>query len=255
MPPSRKDSMKAGLCPDYPVMVNDWLSSTKIALMTPAEEGAFWRLLCHAWNDPGCNLPADDATLAALSRLGSAWKRSGPRIRECFQADPSRPGTIFNSVQRASREAQDRRIQGARDHARAAANSRWHRMPEHSASKAGTVPEGMPKNASSPVSPLPSLLPPLHATEQRVNGGCVPQTQEGDAFGSRGKRQAARAKILDGVPTVATLFEYGRGYGSSGIPEPVCTDFHNMMSRRGWYRPDGALIDWRRSLVRFWRRT
>ena len=107
--------MKAGLCPDYPVMVNDWLSSTKITLLTPAEEGAFWRLLCHAWNEPDCTLPNDDKALASLSRLGASWAQgSGTTIRSCFDADPARPGRIFNAVQRATREIQMGRIADAK---------------------------------------------------------------------------------------------------------------------------------------------
>lgn len=41
--------------------------------MSPAEEGAYIRLLCHMWLDPECSIPDDDETLAKLSRLGEMW--------------------------------------------------------------------------------------------------------------------------------------------------------------------------------------
>ena len=63
----------------------DWLSSTAISLMTPAEEGAYLRLLCHAWMDPMCSLPDDDAQLAILSRLGPHWKHASLKIRAKFE--------------------------------------------------------------------------------------------------------------------------------------------------------------------------
>src|SRR5882724_5977113 len=102
-------------------MVNDWLSSTSVALMTPAEEGAFFRLLCHAWNEPRCCLPGDDTTLSVLSRLGADWKGSAARIRSCFQSDAQSKGMIFNPKQRGVRADQQKRIDAAKEHGRKAA--------------------------------------------------------------------------------------------------------------------------------------
>jgi uncharacterized protein YdaU (DUF1376 family) len=155
--------MKPGMCPDFPVMVNDWLSSTAVTLMTVAEEGAYWRLLCHAWNDPGCLLPDDDASLAALSRLGDAWNQgSGAKIRRCFTTDPERPGFIYNVRQRATRIEQQRRIERA--------NTKCAIMRDAKERKRGQSlqePLEAPLKASlqeplqalsSPLSPLPSPL-------------------------------------------------------------------------------------------------
>lgn len=77
--------MAKGKAPAFLFYPGDWLSSTSIALMTPAEEGAYIRLLCHEWNDPDCSLPSDDESLAALSRLGASWAKSGPKIMRNFQ--------------------------------------------------------------------------------------------------------------------------------------------------------------------------
>lgn len=71
--------------PAFPFYPNDWLSSTQIALMTPAEEGAYIRLLCIAWNEPDCGLPDDEEQLARLSRLGADWNKvSYNRVIACF---------------------------------------------------------------------------------------------------------------------------------------------------------------------------
>jgi len=145
--------------------------------MSPAQEGAFFRLLCHAWNDPECCLPDDDNTLAVLSRLGKDWKKSAKIIRARFERDAKRPGHIFNQKQRAVRQAQRARIDAARDHARVAAAGRWKKpamkpaMPEHNPSTTQAMPETMPKNASVLSTHLPSPI-----THKEVRGRFAPPT-------------------------------------------------------------------------------
>jgi uncharacterized protein YdaU (DUF1376 family) len=80
--------------PYFPFFVNNWLGSARIAVMTPAEEGAYLRLLCYAWQDDKCSLPSDDASLAMLSRLGEAWNNgSGVKIKACFE---EHDGRLYN---------------------------------------------------------------------------------------------------------------------------------------------------------------
>lgn len=72
--------------PAFQFYPGDWLGSTSIALMSPAEEGGYIRLLCHAWNDEKCSLPDDDDALAQLSRLGEGWFNGGStKIRAMFK--------------------------------------------------------------------------------------------------------------------------------------------------------------------------
>ena len=53
--------------------------------MTPAEEGAYIRLLAIAWSSDDCGLPNDDNELAILSRLHEGWFNGGStKIRKCF---------------------------------------------------------------------------------------------------------------------------------------------------------------------------
>jgi uncharacterized protein YdaU (DUF1376 family) len=168
--------MKPGLCPDMPMMVNDWLSSTSITLMAPAQEGALLRLLLHAWNDPTCSLPDGDAQLAALSRLGHDWEQLGPAVRACFESDPSHTGRIFNPKQRGIRLAQESRIQAASDHGKKANKVRWNKspsnpraLPEKSPSNPRAIPNGIPKNPSSPVSRLTTPLNPQRDSRPTID--------------------------------------------------------------------------------------
>jgi uncharacterized protein YdaU (DUF1376 family) len=80
--------------PAFQFYPNDWLSSPNIMLMTPAEEGAYIRLLAIAWNSQDCGLPDDDAILSQLSRLGEGWFGvSSQRIKKNFI---QREGKLFN---------------------------------------------------------------------------------------------------------------------------------------------------------------
>jgi len=92
--------------PAFQFYPGDWLSSTKISLMTPTEEGAYIRLLCHAWADPQCSLPNDDQILATLSRLGEGWfGESGSKIKGCFKVKGNR---LINERLKNEREKQKR---------------------------------------------------------------------------------------------------------------------------------------------------
>jgi uncharacterized protein YdaU (DUF1376 family) len=94
--------------PAFQFYANDWLSSTHIALMTPAQEGAYIRLLCYAWNDPDCSIPDDDQILAALSRLGEGWFNGGSSIlRKCFEPHPEKQHRLINKRLTEERIKQD----------------------------------------------------------------------------------------------------------------------------------------------------
>src|SRR5690348_14855054 len=86
--------MAKGKSPAFQFYPDAWLSSTSVSLMTPAEEGAYIRLLCHAWQSEDCGLPDDDEALAELSRLRGSWAKSSKRIRSKFE---SVGGRLFNN--------------------------------------------------------------------------------------------------------------------------------------------------------------
>lgn len=83
--------------PAFQFYPKDWLSSPKVQLMTPAQEGAYIRLLAYCWDSGDCSLPDDDAELAVLSRLGEGWFNGGSAIvRRCFVPHPTKPGHLSN---------------------------------------------------------------------------------------------------------------------------------------------------------------
>jgi len=113
--------------PAFQFYANDWLGSTQIMLMTPAEEGAYIRLLAIAWNDPDCCLPNDDEKLAKLSRLGEAWLNgSGAIIRKCFTVKGDK---IYNErLLREKRKIEQFRKERSESGKRGA-ESKWGKMP------------------------------------------------------------------------------------------------------------------------------
>ena len=90
--------------PAFQFYVNDWLGSMNIMLMTPAQEGAYVRLLAIAWGSEDCGLPDDDTELAILSRLGEGWLKGGSTVvRKCFFSEG---GRLFNKRLLEEREKQ-----------------------------------------------------------------------------------------------------------------------------------------------------
>lgn len=64
----------------FPFYPADFLTSNRVALMTTEEIGGYTLLLCYAWQDPTCTLPADDEAIRKLSRLTGSLEA----IKSCF---------------------------------------------------------------------------------------------------------------------------------------------------------------------------
>ena len=90
--------------PAFQFYPDSWLSSLAVTLMSPAEEGAYLRLLCHAWLSPDCGLPSDSESLKVLSRLGVGWSKSEAKIRSKFRLEGER---LFNDRLLAERTKQE----------------------------------------------------------------------------------------------------------------------------------------------------
>ena len=105
--------------PSFPFYVNNWLASRRVSAMKPEQEGAYVRLLCHAWGEDDCGLPDDQEELAMLSRLNGRWAELCGPILKCFE---KRDGRLFNErLLNCWKEAQEyRQSQSER------ANRRWH---------------------------------------------------------------------------------------------------------------------------------
>lgn len=108
--------------PSFQFYPGDWLSSTAITLMSPAEEGAYIRLLAIAWTSNDCGLPDDDEQLAVLSRLNRTWKNSANRLRQQFVA---RDGRIFNPRLLEVRAAAENWHEKQKESGEAGARKRW----------------------------------------------------------------------------------------------------------------------------------
>jgi len=81
--------------PWFPFFVNDFLASSKLAMMTTEEIGAYTLLMCHAWSDPSCSVPDDDDAIRKLGRISGDISR----LRACFSV---KRGRLVN--ERLSRE-------------------------------------------------------------------------------------------------------------------------------------------------------
>jgi len=84
--------------PYFRLYTRDWLAGQGTSAMTAEQEGAFIRLLCHAWEShPPCTLPNDDVRLAAWSKLGARWKTCGRLVKQQFK--PTRGRRLKNPKQ------------------------------------------------------------------------------------------------------------------------------------------------------------
>ena len=93
--------------PAFQFYPKDWLSSLNVLMMTPAEEGAYIRLLCYCWDSGDCSIPDDDAALAVMSRLGEGWFKGGSTaVRKCFVPHPHNPGFLTNERMLSERQNQ-----------------------------------------------------------------------------------------------------------------------------------------------------
>lgn len=114
----------------FPLQVDRFLSSSKIALMNNEEVGAYMFLLCHEWNDPTCSLPTDEKSLQKLARYTGDFSR----LIACFEV---RNGRLVNTVLLAIKKEQLKKhrlrsqagVKGSRKRWDSQANGRAIAMP------------------------------------------------------------------------------------------------------------------------------
>lgn len=180
--------------PAFQFYPGDWLSSTKIALMTPAQEGAYIRLLCHCWSDPDCSIPDDDRSLAVLSRLGAQWKKLKAEVLDCFEPHPSIPGRLVNQKLANVREEREefRRKQSAGG--AKGADKRWH--SDGSPMGKPSKPDGLPiKKGMGRDSSFTSPSPSSSSSSSELLTTSLSQSQ-----GEPGERDCEVVKIPDREP-------------------------------------------------------
>jgi uncharacterized protein YdaU (DUF1376 family) len=160
--------------PYFPLFVNNWLGSSRISALTPAEEGAYIRLLCYEWNDQDCSLPTDDDALASLSRLGTAWPKSAARLRALFDLEN---GRLYNPKLLSLRIEADKLREKKHAGGVAGMLSRWHKIPirellqdDNPTPTPTPTPTETPKTTASSVV-LPSEVPPTERIAFDISAG------------------------------------------------------------------------------------
>lgn len=145
---SRQDQKPSPAFQFYPA---EWLSSDNITLMTPAQEGAYIRLLCYAWNEPDCSIPDNDEQLAVLSRLGEGWFNGGSSVvRKCFVPHKTKSGRLVNLRLLEERKKQETWRRKSSEGGRKSAEQR------RKAAKGGSTT--VPTKSPPPVEPMGNSL-------------------------------------------------------------------------------------------------
>lgn len=102
----------------------DYLSSSIVARMSLAQEGAYRRLLDYQWMDG--SVPEAIEGLAALCRVTvNEMRRLWPIMSECFQAHPALPGRLINDRLEKERAAQKARKVERQQSGKKGASTRW----------------------------------------------------------------------------------------------------------------------------------
>lgn len=214
--------------PSFQFYPADWLSSRKVALMTPAQEGAYIRLLCYCWDDPDCTLPDDDAQLAVLSRLGEGWFDGGSdAVLWCFEAHPSINGRLTNGRLMAEREKQDAWREKSAEGGRKSGKAR--RLQSKKGGSRVVEPKG---NSSTPSSSATST--PSDKTPPKPPKGAVAFEPEflqwWDGYPKKTGKAAARKAWGKAVVAVGPL----------KLIEALGAQLPAMLAKESKYRPNPA---------------
>lgn len=107
--------------------IDDWLSSTKIALMNADEERGYLRLLLFAAKQEDCGIPDDPALLSRVSMLNAKWRKSSAKIRECFI---EKNGRLYNERLLRECDRQKAYLESKAQNGRSGAKKRWRKDSE-----------------------------------------------------------------------------------------------------------------------------
>ena len=133
--------------PAFQFYPGDYLSSTRVSMMTLEEQGAYVRLLCFCWSQG--SLPADPEKLARLIGNGGSTTLA-TNVAAMFQKDPDDPNLLRHDRLDAERQKQDEWAQKS--------------------SKGGKLSAEMRKSAKTAKGGSTTLQPPFnHPTNQTAN--------------------------------------------------------------------------------------
>lgn len=201
--------------PWFPLYVNDFASDGKVEAMTTEEVGAYFLLLCKAWNEKPCgSIPNDDVILARWARLDAArWSECKHHVLECFtsQADNRLHQKRMQRVYREVLDAKAKRSQAGR----LGAERRW----GDSNANGNAIAEAMPRQCDS-------------------------------VYDSESENQTSQRKKFV-APSLDEVRAYCLERGNKVVPE----QFLDYYTANGWVqgRQGKPLRDWK-AAVRTWER-
>lgn len=148
--------------PAFQFYPNDWLSSPRIATMSPAQEGAYIRLLCYDWTNNG--IPGDEATLRQLSRLPDGLAIEP--VLSCFGNHPRRKGFLTSRRLLDERKKQSEHRKERSESGLKGAKKRW--LRHGSAIQQPMANDGSSSSSSSSVQEREKRLHGIPATVAEV---------------------------------------------------------------------------------------
>jgi uncharacterized protein YdaU (DUF1376 family) len=222
-----------GKPPSFQFYPDSWLSSQDIMLMTPAQEGAYIRLLSIAWLSEDCGLPDDDEALARLSRLGEEWFKGGYNlVKTKFQPKGNR---LYNLRLLEERKKQEQWREKSVEGGKKSAKSRWGHKKRINKGGYQMVTECLQPNCN-PSSPS-SLkeLPPISPAQK---ASCSPEKGVSDVLFQEFWK-AYPKKI--GKPKAESAFM--RETKKAGVADLILADVkRRLASDEQWLRDGGQFI-------------
>ena len=151
--------------PAFQFYPKDYLTSEHVARMSLDEQGAYVRLLCHAWLEG--SIPSNKKDIARMlgvsaQKLTAMW----PSISRCFGPDPEDPNRLLSPRLQREVEKQEAYAKRASKGGKAAAKKRAKKRAKNGAS---TSQAPLKSNTSSP---SPSSSP--NKSVIKDNGGKPP---------------------------------------------------------------------------------
>ncbi|MGE5571104.1 MAG: hypothetical protein ACM3S5_18875 [Rhodospirillales bacterium] len=224
--------------PSFQFYPDSWLSSKDILLMTPAEEGAYIRLLALEWLEPDCGLPDDDEELAILSRLGEAWAgKSGKKIRAKFRAEG---GRLFNDRLLEEREKQ---AEWSRKSSAGGKRSAEVRRGKHDSATVVQPPLEPNVNGPVPVCLEPNVNSPVSSFQSPESRSANDEQLPPDVFAWWErfiKRYPNRVAVDFAFQVFLSLWSAGK-ITSDDLPE-IDAGLDRYLDSELWARDDGRYI-------------
>lgn len=203
--------------PAFQFYPKDFLSSSRVAMMSADEVGAYILLLCYDWDNDG--VPDDDDALLRLSRLSGENKGGLRVVKGCFNQHPTKDGFLTNPRLQAERDKQQK----------------WREKSRQGglkSSRKGTknkvrVVEGSLKGGSRVVEPNGNTA---SASADCIYNTPLPPLKGGNAAGE------------SAVVPPLTLEDATMTGDMLGIPEDVCRQWWLDRDADNWTRRNGQPI-------------